>query len=148
MNRCLVTLAAAAIAFAAAAPIARACDDNSDQVVQRLKKVDLSTEQLKQVFAYQTEHKAFISKSHRDGLGCASHESHVAVFEKSAVGILSDAQFKTYSGRERNENETLRYQNYILKQEIDKLKKEIESLKKPSDAKPESKDAKPAEKKG
>ncbi|MFN0204797.1 MAG: hypothetical protein ACKVS6_00600 [Planctomycetota bacterium] len=145
MNRCLVTLAAVAIAFFAAAPIARACDDNSDQVMQRLKKVDLTTEQLKQVFAYQNDHKNFITKAHKEGLGCRSHESNVAVFEKSAVGILSDDQFKKYSGRERNETETLRYQNYLLKQEIDKLKKEIESLKKPAENKSE---AKPAEKKG
>lgn len=135
MIRKLAPLAAVAFLFVASAPAARACDDNSDTVVAKLQKLDLTTEQLNQIFAYRKEHKDLIVKSHRDGSGCLVHERNGVVFEKQAVGILNDAQFKKYAGRERNETESLRYQNYLLKAEIEKLKKELELLKTQTEAK-------------
>ena len=124
-----VAMGALAFVLAAAAPVARACDDNSDQLVSKLTKLNLSTDQLKAVFAYQNEHKAFITKAHREGLGCLAHERHIADFEKQAIGVLDGAQFKKYAGRERTEVESLRYENYLLSTEITRLKAEIAKMK-------------------
>lgn len=124
-----MAIAATAFLFTSVAPSALACFDNSDQVVQRLKKLDLSTDQLKAIFAYQTEHRAVIQQSHRDGSGCLTHERHDSVFEKQAFGVLTDSQFKNQTGRVRSDDESLRYQNYLLKIEIDRLKAEIADLK-------------------
>lgn len=125
----LAALGALAFVLCAAAPAAKACDDDSDQVVSKLSKLNLSTEQLKTVVAYQNDHRAFIRKAHTEGLGCRAHESNVAVFEKQAIGILNDAQFKSYAGRERNEMESLRYQNHLLAAEVERLKAEVAKLK-------------------
>src|SRR5262245_25709661 len=129
MRSTLIALAACAFAFAAE-PAAKACDDNTDTTVAKLQKLDLTTNQLKAIFAYQAEHKAFIAKSHKEGLGCLAHEKHQADFEKSAFGVLDDSQFQKFTGRKRTEAESLRYDNYILRQEIERLKAELESLKK------------------
>ncbi len=130
MRNALLSVAAAALLFAAAAPAATACDDNTDVFVQKIQKLDLSTQQLKSVFAFHAEHKAFIAKSHREGLGCLAHERHQADFEKAAIGVLDDGQFKKMTGRVRTETESLRYENHLLKTEIERLKAELEALKK------------------
>ncbi len=130
MRHPLLAFAAAAILFGVAAPAARACDDNTDVFVKKIQKVDLSTQQLKSVFAYHAEHKAFIAKSHREGLGCLQHERHQADFEKAAIGVLDDGQFKTFTGRVRTESESLRYENHLLKTEVERLKAELEALRK------------------
>lgn len=127
--RAIVTFAMAAVALVAAAPSLTACYDNTDQMVVRLRKLDLSTDQMKSVFAFQNEHRDFVKKSHSDRAGCLAHERHDLVFEKQAIGVLTDAQFKTYTGRVRSESETLTYQNYLLKTEIERLKAEIAALK-------------------
>src|SRR5262245_47941398 len=99
MSRIWIPVAALAFFAAFAAPAARACDDQTDQMVAKLKKLDLSTEQMKSIFAFQNEHKQFIAKSHKEGLGCRAHEDHQAVFEKAAFGVLDDTQFKKVAGR-------------------------------------------------
>jgi hypothetical protein len=129
MTRTLLAITALALVLAVAAPAASACDDNSDQVVMKLTKLDLSTDQIKAIFAYQADHKAFITKAHRDRLGCRAHEDHNSVFEKAAIGVLNDDQFRKLSGRERTEVESLRYQNYLLTAEVARLKAEIAELK-------------------
>jgi hypothetical protein len=130
MRHALLVFAACAFAVTAAAPAAKACDDNTDAMVAKLQKLDLTTNQLKAIFSYQAEHKAFIQKSHKEGLGCLAHEKHQAEFEKAAFGVLDEGQFEKATGRKRTETETLRYDNYILKQEIERLKAELEALKK------------------
>jgi hypothetical protein len=105
------------------------CHDNTDKLIVKLKKVQLTTEQLKDVFAYQAEHRGLIAASHSDGQGCRVHENHEVTFEKQSIGVLSDKQFKSFKGRVRNENETLRYENYLLEKEVARMKKELEALK-------------------
>lgn len=134
MNRPFVAIVSAAFLLVAGAPAALACWDNSDQVVKQLQKTNLSTDQLKAIFAMQSEHRAFIQQSHRDGSGCLAHERHDSVFEKQAYGVLNDTQFKSVTGRTRSDDETLRYQNYLLKVEVERLKAEVEELKKKAQA--------------
>jgi len=129
MRNALLVLAVSAFAFAAA-PAAKACDDDSDTTVAKLQKLDLTTNQLKSIFSYHADHKAFIQKAHKEHLGCLAHEKHVVEFEKAAFGVLDDGQFQKATGRKRTEAETLRYENYTLKQQIEALKAELEALKK------------------
>jgi hypothetical protein len=130
MRNALLAFAVCAFALTAAAPAAKACDDNTDTTVLKLQKLDLSTQQLKQIFAFQQEHKAFIQKAHTERLGCLAHENHIAEFEKAAFGVLNDNQFQKAVGRKRTEVESLRYENYVLQQEIARLKAELEALRK------------------
>ena len=45
------------------------CHDNTDKLIVQLKKVDLTTEQLKDVFVFQKQHREFVAQSHTDGRG-------------------------------------------------------------------------------
>jgi hypothetical protein len=105
------------------------CHDNTDKLIVQLKKVDLTTEQLKDVFVFQKQHREFVAQSHTDGRGCSAHERMEVTFERQSIGVLTDEQFKKYKGRVRNENEGLRYENYLLKKEVQRMKKEMEALK-------------------
>jgi hypothetical protein len=127
MSRSLRVFGAVLI-VALLAPQAFACWDNTDRVILQLKKLDLSTEQLKEIFALQKEHRAVITRAHEEDLGCRYHEDHEAVFQKKAIGVLTDTQFKKQTGRERNEVEALTYENYKLRKEIARLKAELEKL--------------------
>jgi hypothetical protein len=129
MRNALLVLAVSAFAFTAV-PAAKACDDDSDTTVAKLQKLDLTTNQLKSIFSYHAEHKAFIQKAHKDHLGCLAHEKHQVEFEKAAFGVLDDGQFQKATGRKRTETETLRYENYVLRQQIEALKAELEALRK------------------
>ncbi|MDH3592923.1 MAG: hypothetical protein OER88_13645, partial [Planctomycetota bacterium] len=93
------------------------------------KKLKLSTVQIKEIFAFQKEHKAVVVRSHKEGLGCRYHENHEAVFQKKAIGVLTHTQFKQHTGRERTKVEKLTYENEKLKKEIARLKAEIARLK-------------------
>jgi len=117
-----------ALLVALAAPAALACWDNSDRFIVSLKKLDLSTDQLKDIFAYQKEHRGVVARAHSEGLGCRYHENHDAVFEKQAVGVLTNAQFKTHTGRQRTQVESLTYENRLLKKEIVRLEALIKAL--------------------
>ena len=125
----LVTLGVCLAAIAIAAPSAKACYDNTDKFITQLKKLDLTTEQLKDIFQFQKEHRALITTSHSEGKGCRVHEQHEVVFQTLAIGVLDDEQFQKQTGRERTELESLKYENYLLKKEIARLKMEIERLK-------------------
>ena len=105
------------------------CWDNTDELIVKLKRLQLNTEQLKDVFQYQQQHRDLITSSHTDGRGCRHHEAMEVQFQKASIGVLTDAQFQQLQGRERNETETLRYDNYLLKKELARLKKELEALK-------------------
>jgi len=124
----ILCVVVSAVIVAISAPSAFACHDRTDKTVVQLRQADLSTEQLKAIFELQKEHKDLITKSHAEGLGCSVHENHQAVFEKAAFGVLKDDQFQKVMGRERNEEEKLRYENYLLKQEIARLKAELDKL--------------------
>jgi len=114
-----------------AAPAAYACWDNTDLFVKKLRKVDLTTEQLKEIFELQKKHRAVVKHAHKEGLGCKHHEDHEKlVFEKMAVGVLTDAQFKKFEGRARTKVESLTYENKQLKKKIAKMEKELAELKK------------------
>ncbi len=124
----IVLLSAFVFALGVIASNAVACWDNSDRIILQLKKLNLNTEQLKDVFLYQKEHKDVVARAHKEGLGCRYHENHDAVFEKKAVGVLTGAQFKKHTGRGRTQVESLKYDNRLLKKEIAKLKEMIKKL--------------------
>jgi hypothetical protein len=105
------------------------CWDKTDQLIVKMKKVRLTNEQLIDVFAYQTEHRAVIKRAHSEDLGCRYHEDHQVDFQKSAFGVLTDEQFQKLNGRKRTEAEQLRYENYLLKKELEALKRELAELK-------------------
>ena len=114
-----------------AAPAALACWDNSDLFVAKLKKASLTTEQLKEIFQLQKDHRAVVVRAHKEGLGCKYHENHeLLVFEKQAVGVLNDEQFKKVQGRKRSKVESLTYENVQLKKRIAKMEKDLAELKK------------------
>ncbi len=124
-------LALGAIAFAMLfTPDATACWDNTDQIVKKIKQLDLTTEQLKDVFRYQKAHKDLITQCHRDGRGCGVHERAEKEFEKKAYGVLTDEQFEKVAKRKRTEVESLRYENHRLQKQNEKLQRELEKLKK------------------
>ena len=124
-NRILVLLVIGLVAAPAVA-----CWDNSDQIVVKLKKLELSTDQLKDIFVFQKQHRSVIKRAHREGLGCRYHENHDAVFEKQAVCVLTNSQFKKHVGRTRTKVEGLEYDNLQLKKRIAKMEKELAELKK------------------
>ena len=95
--RLLLALAAFTLVLT---PDASACWDKTDKLIQELKQLDLDTEQLKDIFEYQREHRLLIAQAHQEGLGCSFHEGKTVDFQKSAIGVLDDAQFKSYTGRE------------------------------------------------
>jgi hypothetical protein len=105
------------------------CWDNTDELIVKLKRLNLSTEQLKDVFQYQEQHRDLITSSHQDGSGCRHHEAMEVNFQKHSIGVLTNEQFEKLQGRERNETEGLRYDNYLLKKEVARLKKELQALK-------------------
>ena len=115
----------------AAAPF---CWDKTDDMIVKLKKVKLTSEQLQDVFAYQAEHRTMIERAHEGDLGCRFHENHHVQFQKSAIGVLTDEQFQAFTGRGRNETETLRYENYLLKKELEALKRRLAQLEAEADA--------------
>ncbi len=112
---------------------AAACWDNSDQIILKLRKLNLNTGQLKDVFAYQAEHKAVVARAHKEGLGCRYHENHDAVFEKSAIGVLTDEQFKKHTGRVRTKVESLEHENYTLRKKVERLEKLLAEMQKQLD---------------
>ncbi|MDH3590862.1 MAG: hypothetical protein OER88_03230 [Planctomycetota bacterium] len=111
------------------APSADACWDNTDAVVFKLKRLSLSTTQLKEIFTLHKEHKAVVTRAHREGLGCRVHEDHDAVFVKQAIGVLTNKQFKAYTGRIRTKVETLEYDNRQLKKELAQQRAELAKLR-------------------
>ncbi len=110
------------------------CYDNTDKLVVKLKKVQLTTEQLKDIFQYQQEHRDLIAASHADGRGCTVHEHAELDFEKRSIGVLDDTQFKQLKGRVREEAEQLRYENYLLKKEVERMQQEMAALRAQMDA--------------
>ena len=124
-------IAVLALFIGLATPAALACWDNSDLFVAKLKKTSLTTEQLKEIFQLQKDHKAVVVRAHKEGLGCKYHENHEKlVFEKQAVGVLNDEQFKKVEGRKRTKVESLTYENVQLKKKLAKLERELAELKK------------------
>lgn len=105
------------------------CWDNTDELIVKLKKLELTTEQLKDVFQYQQKHRDLVTASHQDGRGCRHHETMEVDFQKASIGVLTNEQFKNLQGRERTETEGLRYDNYLLKKEIERLHKELVSIR-------------------
>lgn len=105
------------------------CWDNTDTLIVKLKKLELTTEQLDDVFAYQREHRDLIASSHRDGRGCRFHENHEVEFEKASIGVLDDSQFQKLKGRQRNETEGLRYDKYLLTNQIEQLKAQLDAVR-------------------
>lgn len=105
------------------------CWDKTDDLIVKLKKLNLTTEQLKDVFQYQAQHRDLIASSHKDGRGCGTHEAMEVDFQKASIGVLTNDQFSKLQGRARTEAEGLRYDNYLLKKEVARLKAELEALK-------------------
>ena len=70
-----------------------------------------------------------IKRAHSEDLGCRFHEDHTVDFQKSAFGVLTDEQFQKLNGRKRTEAEQLRFENYLLKKELEALKRELAELK-------------------
>jgi len=128
MTKRVLGLGVAALVIAVLSPAAYACWDNSDMFVAKLKKVNLTTEQLKEVFELQKQHKAVVVRAHKEGLGCRYHENHDKVFEKQAVGILNDDQFKKAIGRKRTKVESLTYENKVLKKKLAEMEKRLARL--------------------
>lgn len=106
------------------------CWDNTDDLIVKLKRVQLNTEQLKDVFSYQQSHRDLIASSHQDGRGCQHHEAMEVEFQKKSIGVLNDDQFKKFTGRERTETESLRFENHKLQKELARLRQELALLKK------------------
>ena len=119
-----------ALVFAQFAPTASACWDNTDELIAKLKKLRLNTEQLDDIFAAHKEHKAVVKRAHTEGLGCHYHEKHEKVFQKKAIGVLDNSQFKKFTGRDRTKVEALEYRNRQLEKEVERLKKKIQELEK------------------
>ena len=120
-----------ALCVAIVAPAAWACWDNSDLFVAKLKKANLTTEQLKEIFDLQKQHRAVVKRAHKEGLGCKYHENHEKrVFEVQAVGVLNDEQFKKVQGRKRTKVESLTYENKELKKKVAKLEARLAALEK------------------
>jgi len=107
---------------------ASACWDHTDRLIEKLEKVRPTIVQLEDVFEYQQQHRDLIARTHEEGRGCSVHEAAEVEFEKAAFGILTDAQFEQIRGRERNETESLRYENYTLRKEIARLQAELAKL--------------------
>ena len=128
MSRRILGLVAVALVVGLMAPAAFACWDNSDAMVVKLQKLKLSTEQLKDIVILQKEHKQVVVRAHKEGLGCRYHENHDAVFAKQAVGVLTDVQFRSHTGRKRNQVEGLTYENRVLRKKIEKLEKQLKQL--------------------
>ena len=123
-----VLVCAFVLAVGVIAPDASACWDNTDQVVLKLKKLNLNTEQLKDIFVYQKQHREVVVRAHREGLGCRYHENHDVVFEKQAVGVLTNTQFKQHTGRVRTKVEGLQHDNRVLRKRVDRLEKRLKEL--------------------
>lgn len=133
MTKWTLIFCALALTLGLVATDATACWDNTDQIISKLKKLDLSTEQLKDVFAYNKTHKAVVARAHKESLGCRYHENHDAVFEKQAIGVLTDEQFKQHTGRVRTKVESLGHENYTLRKKIERLEKVLEEMQKQLD---------------
>lgn len=128
----LIAALVVAVAFVSSDAWAHAsamCWDRTDKLIVKMKKVDLTTEQLQDVFTYQSEHRAYMRAVHRRGEGCHKHEIAELDFEKKAIGVLNDEQFEELQGRERSEAETLRYENYVLRKEVEALQKQLDELR-------------------
>ena len=128
MSKRILVLSLVGLALGVMAPKASACWDNTDEFVIKLKKVKLSTNQLKEIFVFQKQHKAIVVRSHKEGLGCRYHENHEAVFQKQAVGVLTDAQFKTAVGRKRTKVESLTFEHDQLKKKLAAMQKRLAQL--------------------
>ena len=128
MAKRILVLSVVGLALGLLAPKASACWDNTDEFMLKLKKVKLTTEQLKEVFALQKQHKAIVVRAHKEGLGCRYHENHEAVFQKQAVGVLTDAQFKKATGRKRTKVESLTFENVQLKKKLAAMEKRLALL--------------------
>lgn len=127
----LKRIAGLALFVGIVAPAAVACWDNTDLFVTKLKKVNLTTEQLKELFDLQKQHRVVVKRAHTEGLGCKYHENHEKlVFEKQAVGVLNDEQFKKVQGRKRTKVESLTFENKQLKKKLAKLEKRLAALEK------------------
>jgi len=105
------------------------CWDKTDRLVVQLEKLDLTTEQLQDIFAFQEQHRDLMAACHEDGRGCGVHERAEVEFQKKSIGVLDDEQFEEHTGRKRTEAETLRYENHLLKKEIEALRAELAELK-------------------
>ncbi|MCZ6690375.1 MAG: hypothetical protein O7H41_12290 [Planctomycetota bacterium] len=108
---------------------ASACHDNWDEIIVKLKAVDLTKVQMDQVFGMQKDLARLRSEDHRKGFSCSRHEVHVKAYEQTAIGLLDGNQFKKYTGRSRTEVEKLRKEVGELKAEVAELKKAIQELK-------------------
>lgn len=130
MTRKLIALSVFVLALGVArVEAASFCWDNTDKLIVKLQKLDLKTDQLKDVFQYQAKHRDLIVSSHKDGRGCRFHEHAEVDFEKASIGVLTDEQFQKLSGRDRNETEGLRYSNYLLNKEIARMQLQLAELR-------------------
>ena len=130
MRKSILVACAALLVLGFIAHDASACWDNSDGVIASLKKLDLTTDQLKDVFKFQKEHRDVIVRAHKEGLGCRYHENHDVVFEKKAIGVLTNVQFKKHTGRTRTKVESLEHDNWELRKKIERLEKKLKELQK------------------
>jgi len=130
MARTIAMSVIAALVLGMFASATSACWDNSDELIAKLRKLDLTNDQLADVFRCQKDHKSVIKRAHEERLGCRYHERHDAVFQAQAIGVLTDDQFKKLRGRDRTEIETLQHENYLLRKEIDRLRRELRDREK------------------
>ena len=61
MTKRVLSLAVLSVSVAFFASEASACWDNSDGLILKLKRLDLNTDQLKEVFSFQKEHRAVVA---------------------------------------------------------------------------------------
>ena len=119
----IVAVLLAVGAFVGNMKSADACHDNWDEVIAKLRTLDLTKVQLDTFFSFGKSLAQKRAEDHRDGYSCSHHQVHVKAYEQTAIGMLDDGQFKKYTGRERTEVESLR-------REVDELKVEVAALKK------------------
>ena len=66
------------------------CWDKTDRLIVQLKKLDLNTEQLQDVFEFQKQHRDLMAACHEDGRGCGVHERAEVDFEKKGLQVALD----------------------------------------------------------
>ena len=108
---------------------ADACHDNWDEVIAKLRTLDLTKAQLDTFFSFEKKLAQRRAEDHRNGYSCSRHQVHVKAYEQTAIGMLDDDQFKKYTGRKRNEIESLRKEVEELKVEVASLKKQVAELR-------------------
>lgn len=104
--------------------------DYFNEVFAKVQKQKLNKAQVAEIVKFQSQFNRAKSLDHRHGKGCSAHDSHVPAFIASAAGVLTDEQFKAISKQKKSETQQLRYEIFVLKQEIAEIKTLIKALKK------------------